>query len=310
MFCQIRCSLCPSSNVYGNTFVCNCPNYAREGNCKHIHVVALLLVCPSPHVDHDYCGTMGILQPYDVSEDADDASADDASALAVDQPTSNTTLDVECSSERREEEPEEELEKAFSQKLDNVWSDVRLRLTSKAISLDVRETMLKSILGVINPGDPNGLTAFPKLDNQRKRERFPSLFPKHVRKRKQKKTLSEPVTLRKELLQQCVKAPLNDVCWMYLLALDKEGVLCCAMELETEEKPFLEMYDNALAIWMCAVCNSVADIEKNLSGYILCDVCQQWVHGSCANVNQSDIEESDDEIDWICPTCRQSPNDL
>ncbi|TRY71878.1 hypothetical protein TCAL_10514 [Tigriopus californicus] len=217
VLCQIRCSKCPPSNICGHTFVCNCPNYAREGNCKHLHLVAMELVCPSPHPDHDYCGTTNTLDPYDVSEEQLVEISDEVKTCVDFEDADPPENGMECVVERTKEEvlQSEGSEKAFFLKLESVWSKVLLRLSEPNIPLGVREAKLKTILTLVENEDKIPLTIFPKLDGKRKRERVPSLFPKNPKKCKKEMIQCKPASLRKELLEQCVKAPLNEVCWMY-----------------------------------------------------------------------------------------------
>ncbi|TRY75047.1 hypothetical protein TCAL_16802 [Tigriopus californicus] len=44
--------MCPPSNVCAHTYICSCPTYAREGNCKHIHLTAILKIFPTPPTEH------------------------------------------------------------------------------------------------------------------------------------------------------------------------------------------------------------------------------------------------------------------
>lgn len=53
--CLVRCPKCPSSAVCAHSFVCDCEAYARQSSCKHLHLVAMKLECPSPSSEHDYC---------------------------------------------------------------------------------------------------------------------------------------------------------------------------------------------------------------------------------------------------------------
>lgn len=147
-----------------------------------------------------------------------------------------------------------------------------------------------------------GNCLFPKLNNKRKRERASSVFPKPTPKRRSSSTTSPTTSSIQELISECATSDLTDACWMYLASL-KQAQVFQSLLAQTAMDPnsFLEKYELARSIWTCFLCKNLEDIEKNLSGFAMCDICLNWFHCSC--IGQSENELKENVTNW-CPNCK------
>lgn len=161
---------------------------------------------------------------------------------------------------------------------------------------DAAERLLKKVKELFN--ETNQTALFPKLDRGRKRERIPSVFPRITRKRAK---IIQPVSksLHQELISECVSSSLDSNCWMYCISLNIETILREVQDL-VEKEVFVSKYEAAKMIWKCHYCKISTDLQKNMSGFVRCDKCENWIHCSCTEFNS--LDEVDSGL-WFCKNC-------
>lgn len=142
---------------------------------------------------------------------------------------------------------------------------------------------------------------FPQLDKKKKRERASSLFSTPPAKRKAISKTSPSTTAIQELIDECANCDITEPCWMYLVTLNHHDVLQSLSNRHlVNQQSFIERFELARTIWTCFHCKDLGDIDKNLSGYALCDTCQNWFHCQCVGQEEEAVREG--ESNW-CPNC-------
>ena len=59
---------------------------------------------------------------------------------------------------------------------------------------------------------------------------------------------------------------------------------------------------------MCVVCNGnfEDDVGKVDGRWIFCDhaTCQRWLHGRCSGLDEHQLEDIFDDVEYLCPKCQ------
>ena len=115
---------------------------------------------------------------------------------------------------------------------------------------------------------------------------------------------------RRNLLRAALNAKVSDFSWCALVCGHQENNLEMMANLADfdidERETILSKFILAKSLWTCKKCQSFDSIERMLSGYIACNLCQHWFHRVCCSDNNGRVEDSFNFRgvgEFVCESC-------